>query len=43
MLARSRATIGDRLFAASPLHDRQVEVEVTSPVFVDPEGSRPRV
>ena len=42
LLRRGRARHGERLFAASPLHDQAVEVEVTSPVFFDPDGERLR-
>jgi sarcosine oxidase subunit alpha len=42
LLSCGRARKGERLFAASPLRDETVEVEVTHPVFVDPAGERLR-
>ena len=42
LLRRGRARHGERLFAASPLQNQIVEVEVTSPVFLDPHGERLR-
>ena len=33
---------GEVLYAASPLTDQNVPVEVTHPVFIDPKGERPR-
>ncbi len=43
LLKDGRARMGERLFAVSPLHGEEVEVEVTDPVFVDPQGERMRV
>ena len=34
--------IGERLYAADPVHDSHVEVECVSPHFLDPEGRRMR-
>jgi sarcosine oxidase subunit alpha len=42
LLSRGRERQGERLFAASPLHDQAVEVEVTPPVFFDATGERLR-
>ncbi|MEM9668784.1 MAG: sarcosine oxidase subunit alpha family protein [Pseudomonadota bacterium] len=36
------ARIGERLFATYPLKDEMVEIEICSPIFVDPEGERVR-
>ncbi len=43
LLKNGRARTGERLFAVSPLHGEQIEVEVTDPVFVDRQGERMRV
>jgi len=42
LLENGRARHGETLHAASPLAGRSVEVKVTSPIFVDPEGKRVR-
>ncbi len=42
LLKDGRERAGERVFVVSPLHDEQVEVEVTGPVFVDPDGERMR-
>ncbi len=42
LLANGRARHGETLYATSPLAGRTVEVKVTSPIFVDPEGKRVR-
>jgi heterotetrameric sarcosine oxidase alpha subunit len=42
LLRRGRARHGERLFAASPLQNQIVEVEVTRPVFFDADGERLR-
>ena len=42
LLKDGRSRAGERVFVVSPLHDEQVEVEVTGPVFVDPDGERMR-
>ncbi len=34
--------MGETLRAVSPVHDREVEVEIVSPHFIDPEGERLR-
>jgi sarcosine oxidase subunit alpha len=38
MVAGGRARIGETLWV--PMHDGEVEVTVTKPVFYDPEGAR---
>lgn len=43
MLTRGRARHGERIRAYDPLRSSDVEVEVTAPVFVDPDGRRLRV
>lgn len=40
LLRNGRARTGERLYALSPLHKENCEVEVTNPVFVDPKGSK---
>ncbi|MEO3427487.1 sarcosine oxidase subunit alpha family protein [Pelagibius sp. CAU 1746] len=40
LLENGRSRKGERLYAASPTAGRRVAVEVTEPVFVDPEGKR---
>jgi len=42
LLERGAERKGDRLVASAPLKGQQVHVEVTDPVFVDPEGRRVR-
>ena len=42
IVRRGRALHGRRLWALSPVTDEAVEVEITGPVFVDPEGERLR-
>ena len=42
LLKDGRSRAGERVFVVSPLHDEQVEAEVTGPVFVDPDGERMR-
>ena len=42
LLLRGRERHGESLFAASPATGETVAVEVTSPVFIDPEGTRLR-
>ncbi len=42
LLAGGEARIGTRLAAADPLRDSLVDVEITSPHFVDPENTRVR-
>jgi len=42
LLKNGRSRLGERIYAVSPLHGEQVEVEVTDPVFVDPKGDRAR-
>ncbi len=42
LLSRGPERHGELLRAADPLRGREVEVEVCSPVFVDPEGTRLR-
>jgi len=32
--------LGEKLYMVHPMRGLEVEVEVTSPVFVDPEGER---
>jgi sarcosine oxidase subunit alpha len=41
-LKRGPERIGDIVVAADPVRDGAVEVEVCSPVFIDPEGERVR-
>jgi len=43
LLSGGRARMGKRLFASSPVNNTEVEVIVTSPVFLDPAGERFRV
>ena len=43
LLSGGRARMGERLFATSPINNTEVEVTVTSPVFIDPAGERLRV
>ncbi len=40
LLKGGRARHGERVFAMSPLHAATVEVTVTAPAFIDPEGAR---
>jgi methylglutamate dehydrogenase subunit C len=40
LLARGAERIGERVVAADPLHHSNVELEVCSPCFVDPAGTR---
>ena len=40
LLQDGRARLGDSLWAISPLEQRSVQVQVTAPCFVDPEGRR---
>jgi glycine cleavage system aminomethyltransferase T len=40
LLSAGRARHRERLFAVSPLMGRQVEIEIRSPVFFDPDGER---
>ena len=40
LLSAGRARHGERLFAVSPLMGQQVEVEIRSPSFFDPDGER---
>jgi hypothetical protein len=35
--------MGEKLFATSPVNKTEVEVIVTSPIFIDPAGERLRV
>ncbi|MDA7947052.1 MAG: sarcosine oxidase subunit alpha family protein [Hyphomicrobiaceae bacterium] len=42
LLQDGRSRTGERVYVASPLHNEQVEAEVTGPVFVDPDGERMR-
>ena len=42
LLKDGRGRMGERLYAVSPLHGKQIEVEVTDPVFVDRDGERMR-
>ena len=43
MVRRGPERIGQKLYAAYPLKNEVVEVEVTSPHHVDPENARVRV
>ena len=43
LVSGGRARMGERLFASSPINNSEVEVVVTSPVFLDPAGERFRV
>jgi sarcosine oxidase subunit alpha len=43
LLAHGPERLGERVLAYDPIRSEQVEVEVVSPVFVDPEGKRLRV
>jgi sarcosine oxidase subunit alpha len=40
LLARGAARRGARLRAADPLRGSEIDVEIVSPVFFDPEGAR---
>jgi sarcosine oxidase subunit alpha len=40
LLSAGRARHRERLFAVSPLMGQQVEIEIRSPVFFDPDGER---
>ncbi len=40
MLKGGETRLGEKLIASDPLRGQEIEVEVTSPVFVDPEGER---
>src|SRR5262249_10806898 len=40
VLSAGRARHRERLIAVSPLMGRQVEIEIRSPVFFDPQGER---
>ena len=42
LLARGPERIGERIGAYDPIRSSDIEVEVVSPVFVDPEGVRLR-
>jgi sarcosine oxidase subunit alpha len=42
LLTGGRVRIGERLFASSPINQTEVEVFVTGPVHLDPEGERVR-
>ena len=42
LLARGVQRIGERIRAYDPVRSGDIEVEVVSPVFVDPEGVRVR-
>jgi methylglutamate dehydrogenase subunit C len=42
LLARGPERLGERVLAYDPIRFEEVEVEVVSPVFVDPEGKRLR-
>jgi methylglutamate dehydrogenase subunit C len=42
LLKDGRRRLGERLYAVSPLHGEQAEIEITEPVFVDAPGERPR-
>jgi glycine cleavage system aminomethyltransferase T len=42
LLARGPERLGEHVVAYDPIRSEQVEVEVVSPVFVDPEGKRVR-
>lgn len=43
LLTRGAARQGERICAADPLRQNSIEVEVCSPIFIDPEGTRLRV
>jgi len=43
LVSGGRARMGERLFATSPVNKTEVEVIVTSPIFIDPAGERLRV
>ncbi|HEX9474596.1 MAG TPA: glycine cleavage T C-terminal barrel domain-containing protein [Steroidobacteraceae bacterium] len=42
LLAGGRARTGQRLIAASPIHDESTEVEILSPHLIDPGNARVR-
>ena len=42
LLENGRRRLGERLYAVSPLHGEETEIEVTEPVFVDAPGERTR-
>ena len=43
LLDSGRSRIGEQLYAVSPLHNEQIEVVISEPVFVDPDGERTHV
>ena len=43
LVSGGRARMGVKLFATSPVNKTEVEVIVTSPIFIDPAGERLRV
>ena len=43
LLDGGRDRIGEQLYAVSPLHNEQVEIVVSDPIFVDPAGERTHV
>jgi sarcosine oxidase subunit alpha len=40
LLKRGRERIGERVRAYDPVRNGDIEVEICSPVFLDPEGTR---
>ncbi len=40
MIKGGEKRLGEKLYMVHPMHDLEIEVEVTAPVFVDPEGKR---
>jgi methylglutamate dehydrogenase subunit C len=42
LLAAGRQRIGERLMAASPIHDERIEIQIVSPHMLDPENARVR-
>ncbi|MCP3674286.1 MAG: FAD-dependent oxidoreductase [Gammaproteobacteria bacterium] len=43
LLSGGRSRMGEKLFAGSPVNNKEVEVTVCNPVFLDPQGERLRV
>jgi sarcosine oxidase subunit alpha len=40
LLRNGASRIGERIRAVDPVRDGDIEVEICSPVFLDPEGAR---
>jgi sarcosine oxidase subunit alpha len=42
LLSRGPERLGEHVLAYDPIRSEEIEVEVVSPVFIDPEGKRLR-